>query len=349
MRYRTFGESSGPGGLRVTTHFAGCLVGQAVGDALGFVVEALPPTDAGQFVTDILRAGRAEEARRTGFAPGQYTDDTQFARELFLSFAACRGFDPADFGGRIAELFRRVADVGAGEGTRSAARRILAGVPWYAAGTPAPYAGNGSAMRAAPLGLFFSNLPSARRRAARDQSRITHLDPRAAAGSIVIAEATALATRPGPLDRAAFLAQLIESAGAEEPVLAHALANLREWTAFEPRRAAECLFASGIDEAHSERWEGVSTYVVPSVVWALYAFLRSPDDYWETICTAIEVGGDTDTLAAMAGAISGARLGLGAIPAALAARVNDNGEWGLAALEALAGECAAIRPSSQER
>ena len=53
------------------------------------------------------------------------------------------------------------------------------------------------------------------------------------------------------------------------------------------------------------------------MLWSLYAFLRSPDDYWETICTAIGVGGDTDTMAAIAGAISGARLGVAALPADL--------------------------------
>jgi ADP-ribosylglycohydrolase len=44
------------------------------------------------------------------------------------------------------------------------------------------------------------------------------------------------------------------------------------------------------------------------VLWSLYSFLRSPEDYWETVCTAIAVGGDVDTTAAMAGAVSGAYL-----------------------------------------
>jgi len=79
--------------------------------------------------------------------------------------------------------------------------------------------------------------------------------------------------------------------------------------------------------------------VTPSVLWSLYSFLRSPDDYWETICTAIAVGGDTDTMAAIAGAISGARLGVGAFPAPLVVRLTDRGDWGPRRLADLAYDC----------
>jgi ADP-ribosylglycohydrolase len=79
--------------------------------------------------------------------------------------------------------------------------------------------------------------------------------------------------------------------------------------------------------------------VVPSVLWSLYSFLRSPDDYWQTIRTAIAVGGDVDTTAAMAGAISGAHLGLTAIPRKLAGQLTDQGSWGFSDLTDLAGKC----------
>jgi ADP-ribosylglycohydrolase len=94
-----------------------------------------------------------------------------------------------------------------------------------------------------------------------------------------------------------------------------------------------------------DRWQGISAFVTPSLLWSLYAFLRSPDDYWETICTAIGVGGDTDTMAAIAGAISGARSGVEGLPPDLVAQVNDRGEWGSEALAGLARSCAAIAAS----
>ncbi len=79
--------------------------------------------------------------------------------------------------------------------------------------------------------------------------------------------------------------------------------------------------------------------MVSSVLWSLYSFLKSPEDYQETIRTAIAVGGDVDTTAAMAGAISGAHLGLGAVPSNLAERLTDQESWGLDKLKGLAGEC----------
>jgi ADP-ribosylglycohydrolase len=121
-----------------------------------------------------------------------------------------------------------------------------------------------------------------------------------------------------------------------------AIRELGEWLTLSPAQAARHVHESGLDPAHIDRWQGISAFVTPSLLWSLYAFLRSPDDYWEAICTAIGVGGDTDTMAAIAGAISGARLGVDGLPAGLLARLNDRGEWGAEALTELAGSCAAI-------
>jgi poly(ADP-ribose) glycohydrolase ARH3 len=79
--------------------------------------------------------------------------------------------------------------------------------------------------------------------------------------------------------------------------------------------------------------------VTTSVLWSLYSFLRTPEDYWETICTAIAVGGDVDTTAAMAGAISGTYLGLEAVPSHLARQLNDQETWGFDELVELAHLC----------
>jgi len=131
------------------------LLGQALGDALGFVVEAEPPEVARTYVEDWLRAGKAGQRSHPQFPFGQYTDDTQFARELLRSFEEREGWEPAAFAGRLAGLFQEGLDVGAGWGTRSAALRLSTGVHWSRSGTPAPYAGNGSAMRAGQLGILF--------------------------------------------------------------------------------------------------------------------------------------------------------------------------------------------------
>jgi ADP-ribosylglycohydrolase len=88
-----------------------------------------------------------------------------------------------------------------------------------------------------------------------------------------------------------------------------------------------------------DQWDGITPFVIPSVLWSIYSFLRTPADYRETIYTAIRVGGDVDTTAAMAGAISGAYLGVGAVPGELARRLTDRGSWGYEELMALASKC----------
>ena len=320
---------------------AGSILGQALGDALGFVVEAQAPEVARVYVEGWLRAGRAGEWPHPQFPFGQYSDDTQLARELLRSFSDAGGWQPSVFAARLAELFRERRDVGAGRGTRSAALRLLMGVPWYESGTPPPYAGNGAAMRAGPLGLLLPD-QQAMCRAAREQARITHLDPRCAAGAAAVARAVAIAADRLPIDTAGFLAEVASCAETDEVSVGDAIRGLGEWVTLPPDKAARHVHESGLDPAHIERWQGISAFVTPSLLWSLYAFLRSPDDFWETICTAIGVGGDTDTMAAIAGAISGARLGVEALPAELLGRLNDRGEWGADALAELARSCAAI-------
>jgi ADP-ribosylglycohydrolase len=325
---------------------AGCLVGQALGDALGFVVEAAPPEIAADYVATFLRAGRAAERRHPSFRFGQYSDDTQLARELLLTVRELGRFEPSAYAARIAELFRRGRDVGAGPGTRGAAKRLCAGVVWHEAGTPPPYAGNGAAMRAAPLGLLYRHQPSGLIRAAEAQSRITHHDPRAAAGAVAVAGAVALASRPAPLVPEQFVMELATWVEQLDSTVAVALRDLGRWSSLEPDAAVGELRRMALDLEHAGGWRGVSTLVTPSVVWSLYAFLRAPDDYMEAISTAIAVGGDTDTMAAMTGAVSGARLGLGALPRALLGTLTDQGEWGVGDLASLAYDCAAISAES---
>jgi ADP-ribosylglycohydrolase len=218
---------------------------------------------------------------------------------------------------------------------------LLAGANWRQAATPTPYAGNGSAMRAAPLGLLFAE-PGAVRAAAREQSLVTHEDPRCAAGAVAVAGAAWLAARPGPITSRAFLETLARWTAKEDRSVGEAVAAVATWLELAPEDAARRLHDSGMDPAYSGVWHGISAFVTPSVVWSLYAFLRSPDDYWEAVCTAIQPGGDTDTMAAIAGALAGARVGVAGLPGTLVERVNDRGRWGAPELVALAEACVGL-------
>jgi ADP-ribosylglycohydrolase len=323
--------------------FSGCLIGQCLGDALGCPVEGFPPKMCRYYADWFLAPGHAAYFGRGRFPFGQYTDDSQLARELLQSYVARRTFEPADYAERIAAIFRERRIVGQGRATAEAAARMNRGAPWDKAGTPAPSAGNGSAMRAGPIGLLFHDDAASLIRAAHDQGRITHLDPRCSAGAVAIAGAVALALRGGPIRPEPFLLQLAAWAEEIEGSVASYLRRLTEWVALPPADAATFIAVAGQDPSQPDGWAGISPFVTSSVLWSLYSFLRTPEDYWETIRTAIAVGGDVDTTAAMAGAVSGAYLGLDAVPSDLASHLTDQGTWRFVELVALAHQAYALR------
>jgi ADP-ribosylglycohydrolase len=326
--------------LPTKEQFEGCLIGQCVGDALGFVVEGQPSEVCREYVEEALDKGHPGDHRRRGrYAFGQYSDDSQLARELMQSYAARERFDPEDYARRIAAIFSEDRIVGRGRATEQAAVRLNQGVPWQEAGTPPPSAGNGSAMRAGPVGLLFFDDLTLLAQAAHDQGVITHRDARCSAGAVVIAGAVALALRTEPIDLSEFTSHLGELVGEIDPSFASGIRQLPGWMPLFPEEAVELISRVGLEPGYSDGWRGISPFVVSSVLWSLYSFLKSPEDYRETVRIAIAVGGDVDTTAAMAGAISAAHLGLGAVPSNLAERLTDQGSWGLGELKGLASDC----------
>lgn len=329
--------------LPTKERFEGCLIGQCVGDALGFVVEGHPPEVCREYIEVTLSEGHPRDRRRGRYAFGQYSDDSQLARELMQSYAACGRFDPEDYARRVAAIFSEGRIVGRGQATEEAAQRLARGVPWQEAGTPPPSAGNGSAMRAGPVGLLFLDDLAQLAQAAYDQGIITHRDPRCSAGAVAIAGAAALALRAEPISISAFTSRLAELVQEIDPSFASGIRQLPGWVLLFPEEAVKLISVVGLEPGYSDGWRGISPFVVSSVLWSLYSFLKSPEDYQETIRTAIAVGGDVDTTAAMAGAISGAYLGLGAIPSNLAQCLTDQGSWGFDELKELADECYEVK------
>jgi ADP-ribosylglycohydrolase len=314
--------------IHIRERFSGCLIGQCLGDALGFPLEGYSPEECDRYVREVLRRGSAGDISRLPYSFGQYTDDSQLARELLQSYVSCGCFDPEDYAKRIASIFKEGHIVGIGRATEEAAIRLLQNIPWHQAGTPPPSAGNGSAMRAAPVGLMFYDKPQELIRAAHDQGRITHRDRRCSAGAVAIAGSVALAIRMDSINTHDFILRLSEWVGLIDSAFASYITHLQEYLKLTPEKAIEFIANTGMTHDYHDQWQGISPFVIGSVLWSLYAFLRSPDDYWETICTAIQVGGDVDTTAAMAGAISGTHLGLSAIPRRLASKLTDQGKWG---------------------
>jgi ADP-ribosylglycohydrolase len=326
---------------------AGCIVAQALGDALGFLVEGEHPAICQVFIDGVFAAPNPPVRTRGPFAFGQYSDDTQLARELGLSLVARGGWDPHDFPGRVGRLFGEDIIVGRGRATEKAAYRILDGVPWDRAGEPSPSAGNGAAMRAAPIGLCFPDM-SERLRVADEQARVTHLDERSRAAAVLVADAVALALQGWEGENLAWLASRVQDL---DPLLAHHLTDdMPRWLEMddpdaEIAKAGNPPHGSG---HHFSRWHGISPFATPSVLYALYAYLKTPLQPEQILARSVAVGGDVDTVAAMAGAVAGARSGLSGLGPRLtrwAGCLNDQGHFGPTHLAGL-GAALAGRPST---
>jgi len=325
--------------LPSTDQLTGSLLGLALGDALGAVVEAQPPEDARRYVETYLRAGMVPPRGREQFPFGQVTDDTQMARELLQSIVDAGEFDPARFAMRLLNFVASGRLIGGGPAAVTTARQLALGTPWHEAGMPPPYASNGAAMRAGPLGLLFGRNPRVLARVVADQARVTHQDPRCAAGALAIAGAAAIAARRERVRPIEFLVELSGLVEPLEPGFAATLWDMTNWIHLPPDAAAGVLCDHGLEPQIGPGWQGVSSFVTSSVCWSLYAFLHAPDSYWEGICVAIAVGGDTDTIGAMTGSILGGRHGAAALPPEFCDCLTDAGTWRADDLVSLSRAC----------
>ncbi len=284
--------------------FAGSLLGTALGDALG----------ASGWGRALARRGNADaEAQPPEILC--YTDDTHMAIGVAESLIERRGLDADHMAARFAENYEREPYRGYGPGPPRIFRMMRAGVDWRRAARlvyPGGSFGNGAAMRIAPLGLFYNDDLRTLKRAAEEASGITHTHPLGIEGAVLQAAAVALAVRSGegaPLDPRDFLGILrgIVSQGIYAERLEAIDRLLKEGA--DPRRVV------------AELGNGVEAF--NSVPTAIFSFLANFGSFPRAILYAIGLGGDTDTIGAMTGAISGAYLGARGIPQGWLARLED--------------------------
>jgi ADP-ribosylglycohydrolase len=316
--------------------FQGCIIGKCVGDALGFIVEGQNQEYCTNYVETYVKNLKPPQEKRGEFTFGQYSDDSQLARELMLSLVERKRFDPEDYASKIAEMFKNDKMVGRGHATNNAATRLIDGISWEESGEGSPYAGNGTAMRVAPIGLFFYKNPALLEIYAMQQGTITHKDERCSAGSLTIALAITYVLTNERIDPNELLDAIIPKVKNISELFAEELENLKEWMKLPFEEALVKISISGKPELENYYWDKIPPYVVPTVICSLYAFLKNTTSFIDAIGTAIRVGGDVDTTAAITGALSGTYLGIKAIPEEYSQVVNDQGTWGYMELMKLA-------------
>ena len=283
--------------------FRGTIMGLAVADAVASPWEGVTPDLI--FEMGPADAIVAHESGKTIY----YTDDTQMMISIAETLIECGEIVTETLMQRFVENYH--PDRGYGQGARQIINAAGHGEDWKAVASNLfggeGSLGNGGAMRVAPLGMYFAHDLPRLAEQAETSSALTHHHEIGVDGAVLMAIAAALAAMSTgqPLDRNDFLTKLRKFAKTEEFQwqLGHAL----------ELDGSESLIAFG-NSLEANR----------SVMTSILSFTGSPDDFESAISRAIGQGDDVDTLAAMTGALSGARLGFDAIPDRLLSALEDN-------------------------
>jgi len=270
----------------------GTVLGAAVGDALGAPFEFGPAGRYSSTFPEPVVGGTGEMigGGAFGWEPGEFTDDTQMALVLAQALLRAGGLDLGELFAGFAIWARTAADVGTTTGAALAQGDVDAAQA-YALGGQIGKASNGALMRVFPIAVaYLAGSEQATIDAALAQSAITH-PPASAWGAALGAV----------MMRRAML-------GADP------FADLDGLLALLPTEQAG-RFAEVLDPAWSPGpgtpGNGSVWGCLGQAVWAV----RGAASFPEAVIRAIDLGGDTDTVACVAGAIAGARFGVQAIPA----------------------------------
>lgn len=283
--------------------FLGGMIGSALGDAIGELAFRHPAKAA-------LQEAVEQQEQLV------YTDDTAMAIGLAESLVASGGLDPQHLGDTFHANYRREPWRGYASGPPTVFSMVeRQGIPYPEAartlyGGEGSF-GNGAAMRIVALGLFFHAADDLYEQARRSAT-VTHAHPIGVDGAAVQARAVAQATSLDPQDSLptdAFVQTLIDTT--KTPSLE------------EKMKAVQQLVAADAPPAQAARRLGRGVAVHRSLPFATYAFLRHPDAFEDCLFCAALNGGDRDTLGAMACAISGAYLGVAAIPRSWRAKLEN--------------------------
>jgi ADP-ribosyl-[dinitrogen reductase] hydrolase len=279
----------------------GILLGTAVGDALGLPAEGLSPRRRRRLMPGPWR-------HRLVFGRGMMSDDTEHT--LFVAQSLLEHADNAEaFQRRLAWRLRwwfASLPPGIGRATAKACIKLWLGFSPKRSGVFS--AGNGPAMRSAMIGGFFYDSPDEIDRFVRASTQLTHTDPKAVVGALAIARMAACAVSGHP-ERAPYLAAITETLIR----LAPDDAEWQKWVKkMPPALTAGNSMSQFARELDLER--GVTGYIYHTVPIAVYAWLRHYGDFRATVVSALDCGGDADTVGAIAGALVGATVGGGGIP-----------------------------------
>ncbi|HEX2912529.1 MAG TPA: ADP-ribosylglycohydrolase family protein [Chloroflexia bacterium] len=320
-------------------YFTGCLVGLAVGDALGSATEGKgrqeiaeqfsgPLTDYQPRESLTLVAGH-DEYEMPGLPAGSTTEDTFLALLHARSLINTGGkVEPLDFGPYFVEALNSKIEPFMGFTTRVSLLRARETGDFQAGLAEEHSAGNGVAVRIAPVGLMHVYGQYNRESFLADcerAARLTHNNPVAIAGGVAVATAVRLLCRHEiiPEDLMAAALDMLQPGYLGLPMAGNPMRQkliVAQDYIEERQTLVDNVEANDLDvdffriDLNNLERCGTSGYAPETVAAAFYAFAARKDSFEEAVTLAINAGGDSDAIASITGALSGAYLGLSAIP-----------------------------------
>lgn len=303
--------------------FLGCILGVAIGDALGLPFETMSCqeireqgfSDINEYFPVSINSHAFSSVKN--LKPGDWSDDTQLTLVTIDSIIEAKGFDMDMVAKKHVEILPQM--VCGGKSTRNACKRLTKGVSWRESGEPGG-GGNGVMMKIAPLGLMQSIVQKDEKEfidECIDFGRMTHLVTPAIVAGCVHAFAIDFLARKKyeEIDWKSFLEMLRDKAIKAESRLPHCEDQISD--------RIRLMIAMGriIQEANlkylSDNFGGHKNFSAFDSFGISYAvFLRNPDSF-DCVKEAILAGGDTDSNASIVGSLLGALHGSDVLPGSL--------------------------------
>lgn len=283
---------------KFTEQVQGCLVGLAVGDALGAPLEFKPRREVRSLYPSGLRDMIASEL----WDLGEYTDDTEMALLLAESLLECNGLLPTDVARRFHNWEKSARDVGI-------LTQYVVNMPGYLIDPEScalryyeahhdSSAGNGAMMRCAPVALFCLNDLDALTDCSRLSARLTHCDPLAQESCVILN---------------VWISELIKNDNRRGHLTALKMLDESERAPWQKLGNIEKASESDISS---------SGYTIHTLEAAAWSFLTTTS-FEDAVIRAANLGHDADTVAAVCGSLAGAHYGYSAIPSRWRAALKD--------------------------
>lgn len=272
------------------------LTGLAIGDSLGMPFETHHFTSNTLMLWEGGFCSGATNAICTHLQPGQWTDDTKMSMALAESLLEVQGYSAANAAQKYLNWFQSNDLRGIGTTTGTALRRLESGASYEESGVFGAE-GNGTAMRASPIGLFFKDRLDFAATIARADARITHASVEAEEGSVAVTIAVALLANGAP--KTGLLTKVLPFLAMRSTVRTRLIEVVT-------------VLSKSLSEAEVLKYLidfGTGAHVVQTIPAAFLAFLACPN-FTSSVEAAVRAGGDTDTTASIVGALAGTHYGI---------------------------------------